>query len=194
MAAMSKVEPTWTDVEASQALHTCFVLENPDTYSELPVDPSIVSELVVPSEAKAIHEYASGLEKIKAKKTIKAHVRDGLMKHYFKLAPASHKKPASSQKKAPRWWASANDDILKASAFIEKHLPSSVRLYTDPDNGRWRVISDSHGNTSVSWTARGVGDAAAQCIHVGWMFHKDAHPGEQPPFDLNELAQQFADE
>lgn len=191
LAAMSKIEPTWTDLEASKALHVCFMLENPDTYSDLPVDTSVIAEVVTATEAKTIHEFAASLEKVRARKTIRAHVRDTIMKKYFKTSALSQKKKPKA-KAAPRWWPQKDENVAAVTKHVEENLPTSVRLYTDEANGRWRVISEVQVGRSISWTSRGLAKAAAEAVHQAWTFHLDAHPTDHPPFELQELATQFA--
>ncbi len=192
MAAMANIEPGWTDLEATKALHVGFFLENPDTYSTLPVDVGVISEVVTASEAKTIQTFADEIEKVKAKKTVRAHVRDTILKKYFKTSALSQKRKPKA-KACPRWWPKPNESAMLVSEHIDKHLPRTHRLYTDVKNGRWRVISeDLLHNRSVSWTERGLSLASAEVLHIAWDAHLDAHPTEYCPFDLNELALQFA--
>ena len=110
-----------------------------------------------------------------------------MLKKYFKISALSQKKKPKLA--CPRWWPMPNkNEVSPATEHIEKHMPSSIRLYTDEANGRWRIISGDMQNRSISWTARGLARAAAETIHMAWSYHLDAHPQDAPPFDLNELA------
>ena len=190
MAAIAAVEPEWTDIDAAKALHRCFLLENPDTYSEVPVDIGVISEVVAATEAKDISNFADKIQKARAKRTIRSHNRDLLMNKYFKIS-ASSQKAKAKPKAAPRWWPKANEQANAVALHIEKNLPSSFRLYTDIDNGRYKVISNDHFQRSISWTSRGLAPAAAECIYVAWDHHKHAHPADSPPFELSDLERQF---
>lgn len=192
MALMAKLQPEWTDVDVCKALHTGLLISKPDTYSELPVDPGLIAELVTRSEAKLVHEYADQLETGRLKKSIRSAVQVSLAKKYFKTSASSHGKKPAGKKAAPRWWPDKHRDAAAhAAKHVEDHMPPSTRLFTDEDNGRFRVITEDYEMKSVSWTRRGFGQAAAEAISVAWGFHMDKYPGQAPPFDLNDLAAQF---
>ncbi len=194
MAAMGDIRKDWTDLEAIKALHRCFLLENPDTYGHLPIDTSIITEVVNASEAKAIQEFADQIQTTKAKKLIKQYVRDAGLKKYFKVSAKSQAK-RPKPKATPRWvQAKHGSQCAAATAHVLEHFPASCKLFADEDDGRWRVMSEFNDRTSISWTRRGFAVAAAETIHVAWAYHMDAHPRDYPAFDLTDLARQFNSE
>ena len=189
LAAMKAIEPDWTHIQAARAMHVAFLIEHPDTYLEMPVDSDVLSQVVTPSEAKQIAEFQAQIELTTSKKTARASaLKSPLMKKYFKSMPVA---PKQSTRASPRWIPQKHHGIAQASAYLESYLPSSVKMYTDEKNGRWKLMSGTRCYKSVSWTGCGIASAVARALHLAWSFHMDSNPWDGPDWDMKELTAQF---
>jgi hypothetical protein len=192
MACIAAVDPTLNETQATLALHNSFMIENPDTYSELMVPPELIQEVVVPGEAKAVSDYATALSQAVRKKEHMQATRDIVQRNrrYFKPAPAVKWK--KEHKHAPKWTAElAVATSTVVAKWIDSHKPESVLIVTDDKYGRFRVVGPTKALRSVSWTRRGWKEAAMEVLHTSWLFHTDAL-GSAPPFDWAALQQEFS--
>ena len=103
MACIAAVDPTLNETQATLALHNSFMIENPDTYSELMVPPELIQEVVAPGEAKAVSGYATALSQATCKKEHMQATRQKKSESYFKKAPVAKWK--KEHKSAPMWTA-----------------------------------------------------------------------------------------
>ena len=192
MACIAATKPDCTDVEAAACIAHAFVAENPDCYADLPVDSDTLSEVLNAGEAKAMAEYAHGLEKLKAEKAVVLQTRDErIHKHFKKSAPPKY---SAAEKKVPRWLPKKDEQNTSViTRWLLEHAPTSVIVQCDDYNGRWRVISTNMEWRSISWTKRGFQKAASEVLHQAWQYHYD-YTGQCAPFDLNELAKRFGDD
>ena len=189
LACLKDLEPTWTHVDATRALNTCFLIEHPDACEHVPVDPDMLSEVVTSSEAKKVQELVLDHELLKAKRVVKQESTKARMPYYFKVAASSQKGKGKGKGKPPaalRWLPGPNPKTKDADLFVQKHCPESVHIFCDEYNGRWQVVSSEGAKKSVSWTKRGFGLAASETLDHAWSFHKDT-TGADPPFSLEEL-------
>ena len=193
LAAMSAVKPEWTDLEANAAVFRGFLLENPDTYADLHVDPDMLGEVLTAGERQGVHKYALSLAEARAKKDLVLNTRKTRVLKYFKKSKP--KKPTVTEKAGPKWVApNGGDKPAKVTRWIQKYLPSSARIHCDLIAARWRVIhTEAHLMKSVAWTKRGFEKAALEVISWAWEFHSDVC-GEQPPFDAKELQKRWKEE
>ena len=85
-------------------------------------------------------------------------------------------------------------DLMRPRKAQLLRTVAAASLYTDVDNGRWRVTFADHLTESTSWTQRGLSAAASECIHKAWTHHADlSRQSERPPFDMAELLKHFQD-
>ena len=68
MACIAAAEPAWNEEQASEALNSGFMLEHPDVYDELQVPADMIAEVLVPAEAKKLHEYSAALSQAQAQR------------------------------------------------------------------------------------------------------------------------------
>lgn len=69
-----------------------------------------------------------------------------------------------------RCYAVLSSDIDKA---VKVAVPAAVRVYRDDYNGRWRLTYSSswaYATRSISWTAVGSKNAAAEVVRQGWLW------------------------
>ena len=192
LSCLAAKKPDITDREAAMCLHRGFILESPDVYAEVIVDPDILGDVVEKTEAKEVQTKAAQFGKARAKKDLVCQTRDKISGKYFKKTPAAHYNKTVLN--GPKWVAAKdkeNTDMI--TKFIQKHSPVGPVISLDEGQGRWRVISENLDWKSISWTRRGYEKAACMTIRQAWNYHMDC-TGEKCPFDLNALAKRFADE
>ncbi len=183
---MKAIEPQWTEEDATRALNRALLLENSDTYAELPISADLVAEVATNVETRTVKEYAADMEKVQATRKYKAASREALMLAHFGVKPVAKAKPKAKPEPCPRWQARPKDKVQDATAFIQKHKPESVAVITDEANGRWLLVPQDKQRRSLSWTKRGLAAATAEVLHAAWTFHIDG-TGENPPFRLEKL-------
>ena len=190
LACLHAHNPNMTQAEASAALTAGFLLEHPETYQDVEVPEDLLAEVFTATETKKVHEYHAALSQVKAKKDVMNATASMRVASYFKKGPAPRYPPRLQNK--PQWIAErtvkTTDSVV---AWVEKHLPPSVRLNVDHIAGRVKI----HGakpqqQKSVAWTQRGWRPFAMECLHVAWTFHED-FSGHKPPFDIASLASEF---
>ena len=108
-------------------------------------------------------------------------------KHYPKAKVAAIAKEVHAAKLHTkvglgRRWATVVGD----KTFLEKWKPPSSGVFTDVENGRWRVTIGAQVK-SFSWTKRGEKAATKLCLQFLWEEHLKMHPLEQVPEALEEL-------
>ncbi len=192
MACLHAVVPDWNDQQVLQALNKGFLCEHPDIYEELYIEPQMMSEVLVPTEAKAVETYSAALSQVKAAKAHMQQTHKRQAAKYFHRAPDPKWLPR--EKKKPHWLP-ARDELTSAKVgeWIRKHTPRTVDIAVDDYNGRFRVLGSSGAWKSISWSTRGWRAAAFLCLHWAWTFHTDT-AGVAPPFNLDDLAAEFATE
>ena len=70
LALAAAIKPDFTDVQAAGCTNAAFIAENPDVYSDLYVDSDALGDVVTATEAKALAEYAAGIQSIQARKEL----------------------------------------------------------------------------------------------------------------------------
>jgi hypothetical protein len=191
IACLHSVCPDMLDVDAHRALHRAFMEEHPDLYREMPVSLELLSSLVSNVEARKLAAYGDEITKCKAKLVLQKNLLSRKLPKLFKPAPCA--KYTAGDKKLPRWLPKKNSCTKDVTAFICLRKPPSIFVMEDDYNGRWRVISPDGVSRSISWTKRGYAQAAAEVLYVSWELEANAS-GQAPPFDLAELAKEFAEE
>ena len=74
---------------------------------------------------------------------------------------------------------------------VKSMLPSTVGIYTDQGNGRWKISFRTAAvqmARSISWTQVGQSAAARVCILQGWSW-VEVHEGREAPGNLQERLQ-----
>lgn len=90
-----------------------------------------------------------------------------------------------------RCYATLSSDIDKA---VKVGVPTAVRVYRDDYNGRWRLTystSWAHATRSISWTAVGSKNAAAEALRQGWLW-SETFDGLPMPEEAAVLLQKLA--
>ena len=160
IACLAAVTPDLTDLQVTARLNKAFLVENPDGYKDLYVEPDMLSDVVDKTDAAKVAEFAAKSEKLKASKNLMVHTRKKTIPKYFAVTPAP--KYAAKDKKPPRWLPKKDEEsTLKVTQWIEKFMPDDIVVECDDYNGRWRVISSDLEWKSISWTKRGYEQAAA---------------------------------
>ena len=191
LAFAAAIKPDFTDVQAAGCINAALMADNPDVYSDLYVDSDALGDVVTATEAKALAEYAAGIQSIQAQKELVLEARDNILHTYFaKPAPKMHSRTEEATAVVARKDEKNTDAITR---WILTHTPESVTIECDNYNGRWRVVSLTLEWKSISWTKRGCEKAALEVVHQAWVFHKDCL-SEQAPFDLEELQQRFQED
>ena len=188
ICAMSKVMPTWTDVDATKALNRCFAEENPNSDRCLPVSHDLISELVQQADAKDIKAFSDKLEKgVEVKKNYLASRRVRVHR-YFTATEC----PAPKKGKTPRWLPLPSAMADEVHAWMGPYLPEEtwVSVLLDQYNGRWRVINFDCQWRSISYTKRGFRSAAFEVLHQSWKYYEEA-TGLRAPFIIDELVSEM---
>jgi len=192
LACIAAIKPDMYDVEAAACINKAFIMENPDCYKDLLVDPEALGDVLTSVEAKKMAEYTATVETVKVTQKLVLHTREKLIHKYFKKSPAPKYTPA--QKKQPRWLPKKNEKSTAAiTDWIKVHAPSDAAVVCDDYNGRWRVISPNLDWKSISWTKRGFEKAAFEVLHQAWTYHTD-FTGHVAPFSLSELQSRYEDD
>ena len=90
-----------------------------------------------------------------------------------------------------RCYATLSSDIDEA---VKVGVPAAVRVYRDDYNGRWRLTystSWAHATRSISWTAVGSKNAAAEALRQGWLW-SETFDGLPMPEEAAVLLQKLA--
>ena len=190
MACMAAINPHMTDVEAADAIHCGFLLENPDDHSAIHVDEDALEDVLNAGEKAKLKEGEARTHKIQSKKALIWATRTKKLPAYFKKAPAP--KVSAAMKKPVRWLPKRDETNSKtATDWLESRRPSTVRILCDDYNGRWRVIASNGDWKSISWTKRGFEVAANEALLQAWTYEFDA-TGRDAPFDLSDVKKTVA--
>ena len=93
LALAAAIKPDFTDVQAAGCINAAFIAENPDVYSDLYVDIDALGDVVTGTEAKALAEYAAGIQSIQARKELVLEARDKILQKYFVKSAPSNTRP-----------------------------------------------------------------------------------------------------
>ena len=186
LTIMHEMHPEWTDTQAHRALHIGYLLENPEENLEPQVPEEVVVELVQKTEEQKIRAY---FKKAQSSKCDRKSVLDSRRKRVARFFKKKEKAP-KGPKTTPRWKPSTNPKASSGTAFIQKNLPPTCVAVQDDYNGRWRIIADTGEWKSVSWTKRGLVEAAGLALYWAWTFHA-LITGQEATFDIDELQKEF---
>ena len=191
-ACMKAIEPDWTDVQALHALNRAFLLENPDTYSDLRTHTKHVEEVVTNVERQKVQDYHSALSQIRATKKAMRQTRKSRVHEYFKKSKMVTDYEKAPKQPIPRWLPAKNPRTKAVTTFIQSHMPTDVKLVEDEYNGRWRVIAPDNQWKSIFWTKRGYKEASALTLSKAWEFQED-HCGIGPAWSMDLLMASFVE-
>lgn len=129
------------------------------------------------AKRKASHETAVEIRK-RVSRTFESVAKTFASRPEYKKAAAARKaKEKQLQQKQKehaaamkRCYATLSSDIDKA---VKVAVPTAVRVYRDDYNGRWRLTYSSswaYATRSISWTAVGSKNAAAEVVRQGWLW------------------------
>ncbi|CAE7707438.1 Camkk2 [Symbiodinium sp. CCMP2592] len=147
------------------------------------------------AKRKAARETAVEIRK-RVSRTFEAVAKTFASRPEYKKAAAARKakeKQASQQQKdhaaaIKRCYAALSDKVAKVG------VPTAVRVYRDDYNGRWRLTYRTvwaQVTRSISWTAVGSRNAAAEAVRQGWQW-AETFDGLPMPEEAAGLLQKLA--
>ncbi|CAE7769924.1 unnamed protein product [Symbiodinium sp. CCMP2592] len=150
------------------------------------------------AKRKAARETAVEIRK-RVSRTFEAVAKTFASRPEYKKAAAARKakeKQASQQQKdhaaaIKRCYAALSSDIDKV---VKVGVPTAVRVYRDDYNGRWRLTYRTvwaQVTRSISWTAVGSRNAAAEAVRQGWQW-AETFDGLPMPEEAAGLLQKLA--
>ena len=188
LKAMSKLRPDWLDVDATKALHQCYLEEHPEAAQEPILYADLLEELITKFEATEMNNYDNKIINSRATVSYRSKMRTDQVSKYFKPKYGKKKGPL---KKPPRYAMPLNPTAELATDFLRLHAPPSVAILQDDFNGRWRVVSESGEWRSISWTRRGFQNALSIALFQAYEFEAIL-TGVPAPFNMKELADEIA--
>jgi hypothetical protein len=183
-ACLKHVRPDLDDVEAMKALNRGYLLENPECFGEYQVPADILSDFLTAPESKEVKKHELDMEAKHDDRKSQAKSRNALVHKYFVKSAASLIDKKKKLVKTPRFFPAKNPKTKEATAWLLKHMPSTVSLKEDDLNARWYVINHQGGTPrSISWTRRGHAKACSEVLYTAWTYEWES-TGLTPPFDL----------
>ena len=194
-------------------MHSSYLLEHPEAEYALDIDHDLLLEVISMSEAKEVKSYLSEIKTAGKVMREANHNRRQHIPMYFDkgkpAAPAAAEKqaapaagkgkakakakaeakaaaPAADKSKLPHWRPPVNAQAVDATSYIKKFACPKGDVVVDDYNGRWRCFYPGFKPKSVSWTKRGLHDAANVVLHQLWTWH-EAATGLPAPFNVEEL-------
>ena len=188
--------PGISQLEANIALARGEALRQPATLNtdELPVDESLIYDLVHPTEARTIRDYQKKSAAFRKDHVGESALRREMVKSKIKLAWPKHKAKPPKVLDVKVWKAAETATHVEALTYIRAHVPSVeyLKIATDVSNGRFRLASGlTEWHKSTSWTRRGFSGCASEVIFQAWT-HVHGVTGIAPPGNLATLPPLFA--
>ena len=200
LRVMQKIVPDMSFPAAWRALHRSYLKEHPEAEYALDIDHDLLLEVMSMSEAKEVQGYLKEIRRVsKEYQRVRSRRRAHIPKYFDKgepVAAAAAKAKAKPKAKAkaaataagsvPHWRPPLNARAIDATLFIKKHAPPSGDVWCDDYNGRWKCYFPDKAPKSVSWTKRGLHEAANVALHQLWTWHEE-DTGLPSPFPIADL-------
>jgi hypothetical protein len=147
------------------------------------LDNECLEELAGPGERSSMRKHLTAMSSLTTRKdTQMPKVELLVSKKYAKYKPkakAGKKTVVPKRLTDDRWWNSVAGDASMLATFG----PSKGTFATDNDNGRFFVLYPDRERKSVSWTKRGMTEAARTALKLAWQYHTEATL-ELPPKEV----------
>ena len=185
---IKKIIPDTSYQAAYAALHKAYLVECPEAEYALDIDPDLLLEVISLPEVKEVKTYMSEI-KVASKQynEVMSNRRGHIPRHFRREMPmAKGKAKAKAAPKAPHWRPPAHPKAADATIFIKKHAPAGGDVVCDEYNGRWRCFYTGRRAKSVSWTKRGLKEAAGVVLHQLWTWSKET-TDVGPSFPVEDL-------